>query len=159
MADVSHRSDITGHPDVSEMRERYARMTGGRDVVFLDGPVLLAGVYLAASPYVVGFAGTTDMRWHNLIVGLSVAVLGLGLTLAPQRMYGLSWTLIPIGLWLVISPWGILGSPTVGVIWSNIVAGAVTCVLGAAAATLALRSNRGTRAAAPWTETPRTTAT
>ncbi|WP_431044793.1 SPW repeat protein [Streptomyces sp. P1-3] len=143
------------------MRERYARMTGGRDVVFLDGPVLLAGVYLAASPYVVGFAGNSDMRWHNLIIGLSVAVLGLGLTLAPQRMYGLSWTLIPTGLWLVISSWAILGSPTVGIIWSNVVVGAVTCVLGVAAAALTLRSTRGTgtRAAAPWTETPRTTAT
>ncbi|CAM5368487.1 hypothetical protein SANTM175S_00397 [Streptomyces antimycoticus] len=57
MADVSRaKGDLRGHPDVSEMRERYARMMDARDVVFLDGPVLLAGLYFAISPWVVHFA-------------------------------------------------------------------------------------------------------
>lgn len=51
MANVSPtRGDITAHPDVSEMRDRYARMLGGRDVALVDGPVFLLGLYCAASP-------------------------------------------------------------------------------------------------------------
>lgn len=51
MANVSPtRGDISSHPDVHEMRARYARMLGGRDVALVDGPVFLVGLYCAASP-------------------------------------------------------------------------------------------------------------
>ncbi|CAM5665256.1 hypothetical protein SBADM41S_06671 [Streptomyces badius] len=41
MSNVSHaRSDLSGHPDASEMRARYDRVMGGRDVALVDAPVL-----------------------------------------------------------------------------------------------------------------------
>ncbi len=50
MANVSHpRGDIAGHPDASEMRARYDRVLGGRDVALVDGPVFLLGLYCAVS--------------------------------------------------------------------------------------------------------------
>ncbi|MBH5334506.1 SPW repeat protein [Streptomyces pactum] len=144
MADVSrHTSDLTSHPDVPEMRERYARVLGGRDVPFLDGPVLLAGLYLAVSPWIVHFSGNTDLATHNLVIGICVALLGLGLTLAPARMYGLSWTLCALGVWMIVSPWVVTRFPDAGMIWNNVVVGAITCLLGLTAVGAVMRGNRG----------------
>ncbi len=50
MSNVSHaRSDLSGHPDASEMRARYDRVMGGRDVALVDAPVFLVGLYCAVS--------------------------------------------------------------------------------------------------------------
>ena len=146
MADVSRpRGDLKGHPDVSEMRERYARMIEARDVVFLDGPVLLAGLYFAISPWVVHFSGTSpSLMVNNLILGIAVALLGLGLTAAPRRMYSLCWAMSAIGVWMIISPWVVAGyDADAGMIWNNIVVGAFTCLFGLAAAAMVMRKERG----------------
>ncbi|MFH8367383.1 SPW repeat protein [Streptomyces sp. NPDC018031] len=143
MADLSrHTSDLRGHPDASEMQERYARVLGERDVVLVDGPVLLAGLYLAVSPWVVHFSGNVDLTTHNLIVGVCIALLGLGLTLAPERMYGLSWAMCAVGAWLIVSPWVVTRFPDAGMIWNNVIVGAVTCLLGLAAAGVVMRNSR-----------------
>ena len=146
MADVSGRSgDLAGHPDVTEMRDRYERVLRGRDVVLVDGPVLLAGLYCAISPWVVHFAGAnTDLTVNNLIVGIAVAVLGFGLTQTPSRMYGLSHALAIAGIWLIISPWVVTRFPDTGMIWNNVVIGAVTFLLGLGAAATLVRANRQT---------------
>ena len=45
MANVSHqRGDLSSHPDAQEMRARYDRVLGGRDVALVDGPVFLLGL-------------------------------------------------------------------------------------------------------------------
>ncbi len=43
----SARSDRPPPPHASEMRERYDRVLGGRDVALVDGPVFLLGLYCA----------------------------------------------------------------------------------------------------------------
>ncbi|WP_448333812.1 SPW repeat protein [Streptomyces sp. DSM 41534] len=146
MADVSRaRGDLTGHPDVSEMRERYARMMDARDVVFLDGPVLLAGLYFAISPWVVHFSGTNpNLMVNNLILGITVALLGLGLTTAPRRMYSLCWAMSAIGIWMIISPWVVARGADAGVIANNVVVGAITCLFGLIAAGMVMRKGRET---------------
>ncbi|EXU62407.1 membrane protein [Streptomyces sp. PRh5] len=146
MADVSRaRGDITGHPDVSEMRERYARMMDARDVVFLDGPVLLAGLYFAISPWVVHFSGTSpNLMVNNLILGITIALLGLGLTTAPRRMYSLCWAMSAIGVWMIISPWVVARGADAGVIANNVVVGAITCLFGLIAAGMVMRKGRET---------------
>jgi hypothetical protein len=146
MADVSRaRGDITGHPDVSEMRERYARMMDARDVVFLDGPVLLAGLYFAISPWVVHFSGTSpNLMVNNLILGITIALLGLGLTTAPRRMYSLCWAMSAIGVWMIISPWVVARGADAGIIANNVVVGAVTCLFGLIAAGMVMRKGRET---------------
>ncbi|NIY64949.1 SPW repeat protein [Streptomyces malaysiensis] len=146
MADVSRaRGDLTGHPDVTEMRERYARMMDARDVVFLDGPVLLAGLYFAISPWVVHFSGTNpNLMVNNLILGIAVALLGLGLTTAPRRMYSLCWAMSAIGIWMIISPWVVARGADAGVIANNVVVGAITCLFGLIAAGMVMRKGRET---------------
>ncbi|KUL38665.1 hypothetical protein ADL22_17295 [Streptomyces sp. NRRL F-4489] len=146
MADVSHRrGDLAGHPDVTEMRERYERMLGGRDVVLVDGPVFLVGLYCAVSPWVVHFtASQPALMTHNLIVGIAVALLAIGFTVTPERMYGLSGAMCAIGVWLIVSPWVVGRGPDAGVIWNNIVIGALTFLLGALCVAVASRSRRVT---------------
>jgi drug/metabolite transporter superfamily protein YnfA len=114
------------------MRDRYARMMDGPSGVAVDGLVVLAGLYLAISPYVVHFsAASHELVITNLILGISMAVLGLCQTLAPGRMFGLTWAMFATGVFLIISPWVVTVGHTAtrGIIWNQVVVGAVVCVL------------------------------
>ncbi|MEV7285123.1 SPW repeat protein [Streptomyces sp. NPDC093252] len=144
MANVSHtRGDISSHPDVSEMRDRYARMLGGRDVALMDGPVFLLGLYCAASPWIVHYSATQPaLATHNLIMGIAIGLLALGFTRAPERMYGLSWAMCAMGVWMIIAPWIVGTNPDRGVIWNNVVIGALAVILGLACAGAAFRTAR-----------------
>ncbi|MCX5095170.1 SPW repeat protein [Streptomyces sp. NBC_00365] len=143
MANVSHpRGDITTHPDASEMRERYDRMLGGRDVALVDGPVFLLGLYCAVSPWILHYTTSQPaLATHNLIMGIAIGLLALGFTRAPERMYGLSWAICAMGAWMIISPWVVGTSPDTGVVLNNIIIGALAVVLGALCA---VTTTRGT---------------
>lgn len=142
MANVSPtRGDMSTHPDVSEMRTRYDRMLGGRDVALVDGPVFLLGLYCAASPWIVHYsAGQPALATHNLIVGIAIGMLALGFTAAPARMYGLSWAMCALGIWMIIAPWVVGSSPDAGVVVNNIVIGALALLLGLMCAGTAAKS-------------------
>ncbi|MBZ4019261.1 SPW repeat protein [Streptomyces purpurogeneiscleroticus] len=144
MADVSHsRGDIASHPDVPEMRDRYARMLGGRDVALVDGPVFLIGLYCAISPWTLHFTTSQPaLVTHNLILGIAIGLLALGFTITPDRMYGMSWAMSAIGVWLILSPWIVGTSPDAGVIWNNIIVGALTTLLGLVCAGAAARGGK-----------------
>ncbi|MFF7794800.1 SPW repeat protein [Streptomyces sp. NPDC007991] len=143
MANVSHtRGDITSHPDASEMRERYARVLGGRDVALVDGPVFLLGLYCAASPWIVHYTTSQPpLVTHNLIMGIAIGLLALGFTRAPERMYGLSWAMCALGVWMIISPWVVGDSPDAGVVWNNVVIGALAVILGLACTATAVKAS------------------
>ncbi|MFF6918117.1 SPW repeat protein [Streptomyces sp. NPDC012466] len=143
MANVSPtRGDMTGHPDASEMRDRYARVLGGRDVALVDGPVFLLGLYCAASPWIVHYtAGQPSLTAHNLIMGIAIGLLALGFTRAPERMYGLSWAMCALGVWLIIAPWIVGESPDAGVVWNNIIIGALAVILGLVCAGTAAKAS------------------
>ncbi|MFI9051880.1 SPW repeat protein [Streptomyces sp. NPDC053427] len=146
MADVSHhRGDLAGHPDVSEMQERYERVLGGRDVILVDGPVFLVGLYCAASPWIVHYAASQPaLLTHNLILGVAIALLAIGFTVAPDRMYGLSGAMCAMGVWMIVAPWIVGSSPDAGVIWNNLIIGALTFLLGAMCIGVAAKSRRTT---------------
>ncbi|MFE0450017.1 SPW repeat protein [Streptomyces sp. NPDC058914] len=142
MANVSPTSgDISTHPDVTEMRTRYDRVLGGRDVALVDGPVFLLGLYCAVSPWILHYtASQPALVPHNLIVGIAIGLLALGFTAAPARMYGLSWAMCALGIWMIIAPWVVGDSPDVGVIVNNIIIGALALVLGLVCAGTAAKS-------------------
>ncbi|UQA96946.1 SPW repeat protein [Streptomyces halobius] len=146
MADVSHpKGSLAGHPDVSEMAARYDRVLGGRDVVLVDGPVFLVGLYCAASPWIVHYtASQPALLTHNLILGIAIALLAIGFTATPDRMYGLSGAMCAMGAWLIVSPWIVGSGPDAGVIWNNVVVGALTFLLGAMCVAVAARARRTT---------------
>ncbi|WP_036320630.1 SPW repeat protein [Microbispora sp. ATCC PTA-5024] len=127
-------------PDVMELRQTYDRVGSAAPAQVMDGLTCLAGLYLAISPWVVGFTGFRSLLVNNLIVGLAVAALALGYASAFGRTYGVSWVTPLLGIWTIIAPWVIRGQPaTTATIWNNVVTGAVILVLGAGAMALALR--------------------
>ncbi|MEV0641566.1 SPW repeat protein [Streptomyces sp. NPDC050619] len=144
MANVSPtRGDITSHPDASEMRARYARVLGGRDVALVDGPVFLLGLYCAVSPWILHYTTSQPpLVTHNLIVGIAIGLVALGFTNTPERMYGLSWAVSALGVWMIVSPWIVGDSPDAGVIWNNVIIGALAVILGLMCIATAARSAR-----------------
>ncbi|MET9922307.1 SPW repeat protein [Streptomyces sp. NPDC006435] len=147
MSNLSHTGrDMASHPDVSEMRDRYARMLGGRDVALVDAPVFLVGLYCAISPWVLHFtASQPTLATHNLIMGLAIAALGLGFTVMPERMYGLSWAICAMGAWMILSTWIVGSSPDLGIVLNNVIIGGLTVLLGLVCAGVSMKS--GSRAA------------
>ncbi|BAG22703.1 SPW repeat protein [Streptomyces griseus] len=144
MSNVSHaRSDLSGHPDASEMRARYDRVMGGRDVALVDAPVFLVGLYCAVSPWVLHFtASQPALVTHNLVMGIAIAVLALGFTVMPARMYGLSWAICAMGAWIIVSSWVVGSSPDAGVVINNIIVGGLAVLLGMVCAGAAARTRK-----------------
>jgi hypothetical protein len=145
-----HRApDIAEHPDMAEMRDRYRRVLDGGQAVAVDGLVLLTGLYLAVSPWMVGFASySSTMAVTNLILGLAVAVIGLGLAQSPGIMYRLSWAMVGIGIWTLIAPWVTAGTSATGeIVANNVITGIITTVLGLVAAAMLMSAARQMRGA------------
>ncbi|MCX5396011.1 SPW repeat protein [Streptomyces sp. NBC_00102] len=150
MSDLSHtragtradtRDDMADHPDLPEMRERYNRTLGGRDVALVDALVFLLGLYCAVSPWVLHFTSSQPaLVQHNLIIGIALAVLGLGITASPSRMYGLSWAICAMGAWMIVAPWVVGSGPDLGVILNNVIIGGLAVVLGLICAAASMKS-------------------
>lgn len=146
MAEVSQYQSFAGHPDIAEMQQRFERLGASGQAVVIDGLVLLAGAWLAISPWVVGFnTFAPHLTVNNLILGITIGVIALGLTMVPSRMYRLSWAMAAIGVWVIISPWiverGATGTTT-GTIVSNVITGAVTVLLGLSAVGMLMSASR-----------------
>lgn len=144
MADVSHRhGDIAGHPDASEMRDRYARMLQTRGVAAVEELVILAGVYAAISAWTVHFsAARPELAISNLIVGISLAVLGLCMSMAPERSQDLNFVVLLLGAWLIVAPWVVSRNPDTGTILSNVITGACVCLFSLTAGGLLMTKRR-----------------
>ncbi|MGV9246197.1 SPW repeat protein [Streptomyces sp. NPDC003710] len=148
MSYPQHSSEMGLHPEMAEMRERLERAASGKAII-IEGLILLAGVYAAISPWVVHFAGAEpNLTVNNLIVGLTVGLIGVGLAMVPERMLRMAWLVAPLGVWLLISPWVVTAAhgARAGVLWNNCVVGAVTLLLGMAAMGLTIGlANRARR--------------
>jgi hypothetical protein len=138
------------HPDVISLQRQFGGSLGSPQSVLGDGLLALAGVWVALSPWVLGFyAIDPAVGSHNLVLGLVAAAVGLGITGLAERGGGLSWVAVPLGVWLIISTWVVPAmGPSAGLVWSNVVAGAVMILTGAGVATVALMGTRRNAASA-----------
>ncbi|MFC5751568.1 SPW repeat protein [Actinomadura rugatobispora] len=143
---TSRTAGIGAHPDLVELRSHYEMAAEQPAARALDGLIILSGLYLALSPWILGFGrfgGTGDLQVNNLITGLAVAAMAMGLAAAFGRTHGVAWTVPLIGVWTIIAPWVVSGaSPKGGTIISNVIVGALIVVLGIGAAALPARSHR-----------------
>lgn len=129
------------HPDVMELRARYERAAAKPAVQLADGLVFLTGLYLAISPWVVGFDALRSITVSNLITGVAVALIGVGLASAYGRTHGMAWVVPIAGIWTIITPWVIRGGVTTGAtIANNVAVGAVVTAVGLAAMSVAAMS-------------------
>ncbi|SUE15442.1 SPW repeat [Rhodococcus gordoniae] len=137
MSTSSAHSAIHTHPDIVEMREHYDRMGEQPTVQVTDGLMMVAGLYAAASAWIIGFADQTALATTNLICGLAVALLAMALGSAYGRTHGLAFIAPLLGLWLVVSPWLVSGvDTTTSMIWSHVIVGVIVFVLGVATAAM-----------------------
>ncbi|MBN0042835.1 SPW repeat protein [Streptomyces actuosus] len=144
MSYPQHTGEMASHPEIAEMRERLERTASSGQAIAVEGLILLAGVYIAISPWVVHFTNEPNITVNNLVVGITVGLIGLALTLAPERMFRLAWVVAPLGLWLLLSPWVVTASHSAraGIVWNNCWVGGATIVLGLAAMGLTIGVTR-----------------
>lgn len=131
------------------MRARYARVLGGRDVALLDGPIFLAGLFIALSPWILHYTTSQPgLVVHNVVMGIAIAVLALVFSATPTRTYGFSWALVLMGAWMVAAPWVVGASPNRGVFLSAVIPGAFVALLGLICGAAAMRAGRMRRSRA-----------
>ncbi|MBY8878935.1 SPW repeat protein [Actinacidiphila acidipaludis] len=140
---------IESHPDILSLRNRYAAVSETPVSGLVEGLCLLTGLYLAISPWVVGFQGFAGLRVSNLITGIALAVLGMGYGSVLERTHNLGWVACAIGVWTIIAPWCVAGQPSFfKVILSNAIVGGVACALGLATMGMGFMAKRRARRAA-----------
>lgn len=90
-----------------------------------DGWSIAAGLWLVASPYVLGFSGMT-IGTNTLVLGALVAAVALFHMLYREGESGLDWLNVVFGVWLVAAPFfmGAAGVSSVPM-WNSIVSGIV----------------------------------
>jgi hypothetical protein len=68
-----------------------------------DAVVTLLGLWLVASPWVLGHVAQTAPTWNAWIVGLIITVAAVAALTAFHAWK--EWVNAALGLWLVVSPW------------------------------------------------------
>jgi hypothetical protein len=125
---------IEQHPDIATLRARYDIAAENPVAHLVDGLIVLTGLYLAISPWVVGFYGLSNLTANNLITGIALAMLAVGFASAHGRTHGVTWVVPLIGAWTIIAPWVMSGHvTTTRTVWNNVVTGAIAVILGIAA--------------------------
>lgn len=136
---------IDQHPDIMALRAHSERATSTPIAQAVEGISLLAGLYLAASPWITGFTQFGSLTINNLIAGIAFTLLTMGfVNSAYERTHGMSWAALGLGVWTIIAPWVVSGNvDTTRTIWSNVVVGAV--MVCCAMATAAMGAGGGAR--------------
>lgn len=137
---MTTHSSIEHHPDLAEMRTRFERVTSTPAAQAVEALALITGLYLAASPWIAGFAVLVPLTVNNLIAGLAYCVCMGGVGSAYERTHAMAWTAVAIGAWTIVAPWVIAGPMDfTRTVVNNVITGAVACLLALAMAGMAGR--------------------
>lgn len=130
---IGNDPQLAQHPDVRALQRQYG--AAGSSNVVGEGLFVLAGAWLAIAPWVAGFAATSfAMTANNVLIGL--VVVALGLRASGPGGQALSWAGVPLGVWAIIATWLVpFGTHTAGLVWSNVVGGAVVVLASLAVLT------------------------
>ena len=98
----------------------------------VSGLNVIAGIWLFLSAFAIYASG--PMVANNIVFGLVVGVLALIRISGAFDQSWLSWINAICGVWVVISPWAVMGTgpggPTQAIIINNCITGGVIAVLG-----------------------------
>lgn len=136
---------LAEHPDIVAMGARYERAAETPTAQASDALTVLAGLFVALSPWIVGFTESA-VAISNLVIGLAIAGLGAGYAFAYERTHRLTWVCPLLGVWVIIAHWVMTGvDTTTGMLLSNIIGGAAVIVFGLAAMLPMLTARRSAR--------------
>ncbi len=100
--------------------------------------IVLAGIWLFVSPWVLGFTDQTTLMWSSYISGAALFVFGLWSALSGSVVP--SWLNVLAGAWLIASPFALSSRIEGGfsgeygnALWSTIIVGAVAVVMASIA--------------------------
>lgn len=135
--DVSVMADREAHTD-DRSGEEYAPPEayhdGGSPRAAVKGAsslVVLAGLWLAVSPWLLGYGDQAGSAVNSVLVGLLVAVLAAVRVARPRSSPLLSWANVLLGAWLIAAPFVLVADGLGGtaVYWNQAVVGVVVVVL------------------------------
>ncbi|MEP6588692.1 MAG: SPW repeat protein [Polaromonas sp.] len=87
----------------------------------------LLGVWVALSPWALGYQDTNVAMVNALVVGLALMAAALGAILVPRAWE--EWTEAGLGLWLAVSPWVLGFSSLERVMLNTVFSGLVVMAL------------------------------
>ncbi|WP_246201663.1 SPW repeat protein [Streptomyces alboniger] len=131
-------SSMETHPDIIDIRARHEiaeRAASTPKVQAVETMAFLTGLFLACSPWIVGFDGLTRLTVTNLVVGIAYALLmSGGFGRAYERTHSMAWAACALGAWTIVAPWVVAGDmSTTRSVVCNVITGAVALLLGVAA--------------------------
>lgn len=92
-----------------------------------DPVSLILGLWLIASPWVLGHAAEARPMWNAVILGVLVAAAAL---IALFRVMAWEeWVNLVFGVWLLLSPWVLAFGGLAAAMWNAVIVGAAVAVL------------------------------
>lgn len=95
-----------------------------------DWVTIVLGLWLAASPWVIGGAAhaeNPEMLWNCVLTGAGLVVFA-GWAIASPKEVWQEWTVVLLGVWLLIAP-GTLGYDIPVMTWNNAAVGLLVSIL------------------------------
>jgi hypothetical protein len=133
---------MSNQNDTVSVEERHTGFGGPTGVAIGSGSVLLAGLYLLISPWVLQPFDQLGVAASDVVTGIVLALLGFGCARSFHRLRAIAWIVPVIGAWVICVPWvtahggaaartGLTGSSLSSAAWTgNVVAGAVVVAGG-----------------------------
>jgi len=87
---------------------------------------VLLGAWLFFSPWLLGYFNIYNAAWNAYVLGIAIFVFAVWALYAPEAWE--EWTLLILGIWLVISPWvlGFYGNGNAT--WNMVIVGILTII-------------------------------
>ena len=101
-----------------------------RSIYRVPGAIVLVGLWLVVSPWVVGAAASQSSRLNAIVTGILIVLLAAGNIWGAARSRVLSWLVVVLGAWAIIAPFA-FGEPASSAwTWSSVITGVIVAALG-----------------------------
>jgi hypothetical protein len=88
---------------------------------------VLLGVWLIASPWILGYAGRLSAAGEAYLIGVAIMAIALLARVRPQRWQ--EWTAVTLGVGLALSPWVLAFSDLTAPTWNMVAVGTITATV------------------------------
>lgn len=95
----------------------------------IDVANVVAGVALALTPWIFGYASQSAAAWSAWVLGVVIAIVAVGALVSFRRWE--EWINLVLGLLAVIAPWVLGFSSVPGATYAHVVLGLIVLVLAA----------------------------